>query len=279
MRIHILSDVHLEFQKWRRVWSIPDADVHVLAGDIGVGLQGIAWALKTFTKPVIYVAGNHEFYGQRTMQDWWRKARAAVAGTHVSLLENDGVTMEAHGERVRFLGATLWTDYALFGADRREEMMAEAGRTMTDFSSIFLSRRGSLCGPDAPYESGSRHRAGDRLTPANALAMHQASKDYLERELLAAAGSTCERTVVVTHHAPSALCLIDGEANEKTDAAYASQLDHLVGQADLWIHGHIHDALDFTLPTGGRIAMNCRGYADSGKDAVTGFDPRRVIEV
>jgi len=60
MKIHILSDVHLEFGKWPREIDVNaiDADVTILAGDIGVGLAGLDWALG-FTRPVIYVCGNH----------------------------------------------------------------------------------------------------------------------------------------------------------------------------------------------------------------------------
>lgn len=90
MKIHILSDIHLEFGKWRRTEDANaiDADVTVLAGDIGLGLSGLDWAL-TFRRPVIYVLGSHEFYGQRPMQTLWRKARAKVQGTPVHLLDND----------------------------------------------------------------------------------------------------------------------------------------------------------------------------------------------
>jgi len=95
MKIHVLSDIHLEFGKWPDAIDINaiDADVTVLAGDIGVGLEGIQWAL-SIERPVIYVFGNHEFYGQRPMHDLWRKAREKVAGTHVHLLENDAALID-----------------------------------------------------------------------------------------------------------------------------------------------------------------------------------------
>ncbi|GAB1537707.1 hypothetical protein NUACC21_03600 [Scytonema sp. NUACC21] len=62
MKIQILSDLHLEFQPFH----IPhtDADVFVLAGDINLGKKGVAWAVENIpSKPVIYVLGNHEYYG------------------------------------------------------------------------------------------------------------------------------------------------------------------------------------------------------------------------
>ncbi len=64
MRIHILSDLHLEFAPFFP--SPVDADVVVLAGDTHTGRNGIKWALQAFPdRPVIYVLGNHEFYGQK----------------------------------------------------------------------------------------------------------------------------------------------------------------------------------------------------------------------
>lgn len=111
MKIHILSDLRFEFGRWPKGIDVNaiDADVTVLAGDIGVGLEGIGWAL-TNNRPVIYVMGNHEFYGQCPMNDLWRKAREKVADTHIHLLENESVLIDdPHnpGECVRFIGATL----------------------------------------------------------------------------------------------------------------------------------------------------------------------------
>jgi len=104
MKPHILSDIHLEFGKWPKNIDVNaiDADVSVLVGDIGIGLDGIDWAL-TINRPVVYVMGNHEFYGQRPMVELWRKAREKTAGTHVHLLENESMTLNG----IRFLGCTL----------------------------------------------------------------------------------------------------------------------------------------------------------------------------
>lgn len=48
MKLHVLSDLHLEFAEF-----IPEpiaADVIVLAGDIGLTSAGVAWARKSFPK-------------------------------------------------------------------------------------------------------------------------------------------------------------------------------------------------------------------------------------
>lgn len=281
MKLHIVSDVHLEFGKWPKDVDVNtiDADVTVLAGDIGVGLEGLQWAL-TLERPVIYIMGNHEFYGQRPMNDLWRKARAKVEGTNVHLLENESILIEdpRHpGERVRFVCATLWSDFAILGKDRQQECMDAAMHEMTDYHVIYVSRRGN-----SVAEPGftTRHQ-GDRLIPRKTLSLHQESRSFLERELarLPPAEDVAEswrKTVVVSHHAPSVLSLTDQQAAAPLDAAFASSLDHLIGNADLWVHGHTHVRADYRVGNG-RVVSNPRGYL--GSEVVPEFDASFVVEI
>lgn len=256
MKLHILSDLHLEFHRWPRAWDVAsiDADATVLAGDIGVGLLGVEWALSALSRPTVLVLGNHEFYGQRTMDKLFAAVRRKCAGSHVHLLENEAIVI---GD-VRFVGATLWTDFALLGKDRQAECMAEARQFMTDYQRI----RTGTWGP-------SRHPA--KLTPAQSLRRHRDSRAYLEAAL---ADPGIPRTVVVTHHAPSVRSLL-GE-RDLLDAAYASDLEALVPRADLWIHGHTHAVADYRIgPT--PVLCNPRGYADRGPESVPGFRWDRVV--
>ena len=60
MKLHILSDIHLEFADF----TPPKTDVIVLADDIGKVAKWIHWGRRTFPdKPILYVPGSHEFYG------------------------------------------------------------------------------------------------------------------------------------------------------------------------------------------------------------------------
>ena len=75
MKIQLLSDLHNEFlrsgkqhadKKWQGFIPDSDADIIILAGDIDTGTQGLEWAIaesERLAKDIIYVAGNHEFYG------------------------------------------------------------------------------------------------------------------------------------------------------------------------------------------------------------------------
>ena len=77
------------------------------------------------------MAGNHEFYGHHW--DAHLALLRAQAGLHgIDFLENDTVTIDG----IRFLGATLWTDFAYFGASRRSQNIRLAEHALNDFRLI-----------------------------------------------------------------------------------------------------------------------------------------------
>jgi predicted phosphodiesterase len=269
MRIHALSDIHLECGDWSREPDVRtiDADVTVLAGDIGVGLQGVEWAIKAFDRPTIYICGNHEFYGGVPMPDLNAQLRARCKGTHVHFLENESVVIEG----VRFLGCSLWTDFQLRGQDEAStnKAMRYAGEYMTDYQVITV-------GTQASDKSGPFKRLrAEMLTPQYTQDFHWASAAWLQAALSQPFAGT---TVVVTHHAPSARSLSKEKEATLIGAAYASNLEHLLGAARsaLWIHGHVHEPRDYQI-SGTRIICNPRGYLPSHR--VMEFDPALVVTV
>jgi predicted phosphodiesterase len=139
MKLLISSDLHLEFAKFSPVWNglriDEGVDVVVLAGDICEGTQGIRWARETFiTKEIVYIAGNHEYY-DRHWEALQQDMRSTATRMDVHFLDQDSV--ELFG--VRFLGATLWTDFALFGKEKKPTAMFEAERYMNDYKCIQTS--------------------------------------------------------------------------------------------------------------------------------------------
>jgi|WetSurMetagenome_2_1015567.scaffolds.fasta_scaffold106420_1 hypothetical protein len=110
MRIWVLSDLHTEFAPF--VAPPVNADLLIAAGDIGVGLHGIEFLTTLAPLPVIYVAGNHEYY-HHALPKLTLELRKHCAGTNVHFLENDAFDFRG----IRFLGATLWTDFQLLGKD------------------------------------------------------------------------------------------------------------------------------------------------------------------
>lgn len=245
LRLRILSDLHREFAPA----DLPEvaADVVVFAGDTDRGIRGVAWARKRFPDtPVLYVAGNHEHYGERIGR-LHEKLREAATGSNVVILENE--TYEFGG--YRFFGATLWTDFNLFG-DRLTAMLA-AGMKEKGMNDYRLIRR----------------RDTGRLQPKHTALLHADSRLALTR-FLAAGDRT--RSVVITHHAPSIRSLPERKHLDPVSAAYASNLEDLLASHGpaLWIHGHIHTAVDYAIgPT--RVVSNPLGYPDPARARSSGF--------
>lgn len=231
MKLHILNDLHTEFEDFEPPPT--DADVVILAGDIGVGLGGLRWAEDRFPdRPVIYVPGNHEFYHHDIALIDELKAQAPE---NIHVLNDDPLIIDG----VRFLGSVLWTDFGLFGEADKYFAMQQVRRQMTDFSII---------------------RNGDRLfTPEDANRLHSASRDWLAVML---AESFDGKTAVVTHHAPSSLSVHARYARNLLTPAFASNLENLMGgdRVVLWVHGHMHDPFDYEV-YGTRVVCNPRGYA------------------
>lgn len=247
MKLHVLNDLHIEFAKFEP--PATDADVVVLAGDIGVGLEGLYWAEACFAgKPVIYVPGNHEFYHHDITLIEEMKACAADS---IHVLDDDEVDIGG----VRFLGCVLWTDFALFGEVDKYFAMQRARQGMNDFAIIQCR--------------------GRRFTPEDALRRHAASRNWLANRLTEPFDG---KTVVVTHHAPSSGSVSPRFAHDPLTPAFVSNLEELMGgnRVALWIHGHTHDPFDYQV-RGTRVVCNPRGYAPY--DLTPDFRPGFVVAV
>jgi Icc-related predicted phosphoesterase len=248
MRLHILSDLHLEFQAFTP--PAVEADAVILAGDVGTGRSGLEWALKTLPdRPVIYVVGNHEFYGH-TLEQLMEELREMAAGTHIHLLENESFRI---GDII-FLGAALWTDFALNGDLVLAEILAQTG--MNDYKRIRTS-------PD--------HRA---LRPSDTRRFHLESRRWLENQLFGLKG---RKVVVVTHHAPSPQSIPSAFEGNAFNPAFASDMSPLIAETEarLWVHGHIHRRSDYRIGKT-RVLANPRGYPTESRE---GFDPGLIVEI
>lgn len=92
MKIQLLSDLHIEFGAFEYIDV--GADVVVLAGDIHTKDRGVKWAIDTIKdKPVIYILGNHEFYG-KAYPKLIGELKQLSKGTNVHVLENDVMSID-----------------------------------------------------------------------------------------------------------------------------------------------------------------------------------------
>lgn len=269
MIIHFASDLHLEYLNKRfpdylrvdRLYT-PFADVLVLAGDIHVGTEMVN-KFGHWPHPVLYVPGNHEFY-DTAIEPHVAKIKEAAKNTAMVVLSRD----EYIDQGVRFLGCTLWTDYQLMGTGGRQlaSMFACEAR-IADHRKIM-----------------GVQRVGQGFSAQQAYELHLQERAWLEEKLNEPFDG---KTVVITHHAPSRGSIHPRFRGDPCNAAFVSDLDDLVMKADLWIHGHVHDAFDYQVG-------KCRVVTNPGSYATTlgkvkspeelefenpHFDPQKVIEI
>jgi predicted phosphodiesterase len=279
IRILYMSDLHLEMERWRLPvpgWpaflarhraiaahpargpilsDLGKIDLIVMAGDIHNGLRGIVYAdqvAKFLNAPVVYLAGNHEFYHQQMDQllPAFFTAAAHTKG-RVHFLENALASFTFSGQRLNVLGCTLWTDYELHGHAPTAMRIAE-GR-MNDHLMIRYN--------NAPF------------VPETALVHHRQSRIWLHKTL-----SRLHKTepgaknLIVTHHAPSPSFL--GKRTGAIAPAYGS--DMLIEFAHLspaaWIHGHTHHQHD-SVEEGIRLVSAPRGYVAYDGAATLDYRP------
>lgn len=255
MKLFIISDLHLELGELplevggRRIDD--GADVVVLAGDVMNGPGGPAWARQAFpAKEIVMVGGNHELYEQDWV-DGIERLREEAARHGIHFLEDQSVELGG----IRFLGTTLWTDFCLHGENLQAKRMLEVADLMTDFKEITV--------------------ANDALEPWFVLGRHKVSRQWLQEEL-----QRCDfsRTVVVTHHAPHVSSIERYDTYKPVAAAYASNLEDLMGYAGLWIHGHVHEAADYDIH-GTRVVCNPRGYLAPDGNSLSGWDPCFTVDI
>jgi Calcineurin-like phosphoesterase len=279
MQIQLLSDLHLEVHPDFRPIPAPQADVLVLAGDIGSYQAGSLLAQRGDTDfgltrfsprhgwptPVLFVPGNHEYDGL----DWDTthiRLRDTCERLGITWLEKTTHVLQASkGPPVRFVGTTLWSDFDALAAPASPSGGLTAALRAREkafrAANYYLHKTG-----------GTRHGEPVLADTVRTLALE--CQAWLSAELHTpfAAGPT----VVVTHFAPS-LCSADPRYGlTPGTAGFCNTLDHWLPQAQLWLHGHLHCPIDY-LRAGCRVVANPLGYA--GKGEQTRFDPLRCISV
>ena len=290
MKIGIISDVHAEFfPSGTRLYTPPEQgevrpplhpygpdlsilngkiDLLILAGDVAVGSGtcDLLRAIRSYLDvPVAYVMGNHEPY-QGTIEILLRTFREELAGSGVHFLDCDELVLDAaDGKRVRILGCTLWTNFALFGDHNVEPCMIAAGRLISDYRWI-----GTGGGP----ESWNWER-GRKLDPADTLAFHKRDHAWLEAKLESPFDG---ETVVITHMCPSRKSVPERFKTSGLSAAFSSNLDELIlrTRPALWVHGHTHDSFDYRI---GKTRVVCNPWGYYGRELNPEFREDLVVEI
>ena len=256
MKLKVLSDLHLEHYVDCQVFYVGEGDILVLAGDIlcakhfktdgylrAVYNRFLDDCAKNYNK-VLYVMGNHEFYGYN-----YEGAKNKIKQNlpdNFHLLDNDTVTIN----NWNFIGFTFWTD---FRNENALEMM-EAEQCMNDYKVIRI---------------GNKYR---KLNANDTLGFHKESKKYLLNQL----ETLNENVFVITHHSPTYQS-VPPQYKKHANGAYCSNLDDLIlnhPQIKYWVHGHTHTQFNYMI---GECNVICNPGGYPGQ--ATGFDPNYILNI
>ncbi len=258
MRLQILSDLHLETETFTAE-PAPGAELLVLAGDIDRGWEGLR-QFAGWPVPVVFVAGNHEFDG-RDLDQAAVDLRAHCDGMGLRMLYRDSaIFTDDGGRRIRFCGTVRWSDFDLFGESGR----ARALRAGSYFQRVMGATRFGQ-----PFDAEAVRVLGTEC------------RGWLDKTLVESSSGQWDKTVVVTHFAPSLRSADPRYGPQPTTASFCNADDDLIPRADLWIHGHLHCRHDYRVTRPGmlatRVVCQARGLVNKGE--TEGYDPLRIIEI
>lgn len=214
MKIQYCSDLHLEFDQNNRFLRFkplkPCAEVLILAGDI-VPLHEKYYSDPFFRfvsdhyEQVFWIPGNHEYYS-RSVSDYRSSFNISFLG-NINLVNN----IKLNHKGIDFIFSTLWSEIGKTNEKKIEQ-------SVSDFHCITENN--------------------ELLTIAGFNRLHQAGLSFLKQSLK----GKNDKTVVVTHHLPSALCNAPQHAKSPINEAFCVDLTEMIEtcNANFWIYGHSH---------------------------------------
>lgn len=236
-----ISDLHFENDKNKKYHEFIDhknSDVIILAGDIASGTKAIDFIkyLIDLGYIVIYIIGNHEYYGfdiETLNNEWYETAKNNES---LYFLNNDSVVIG----KTEFFGTTLWTSLGK--------------KTKDSNIDFFVREHIKNCGDLKGIKNSNFKNITD---------YHFESVDYLKKEL---PKTESEKVVVISHHLPTYESVHIKYRNERfkySNFLFYSSLENLICEnfINFWIHGHTHETFDYTIYDT-RILCNPRGYKD-----------------
>lgn len=245
MLVKLISDLHLGYNA---PFNYVDAgeQVCILAGDIGVGMRGVEWAEKAIPShiQVLYVPGNHEYYGHDYVflnQDY---GNYNLKGTNVKILMEDSIVIED----IEFFGTSLWVDFKLYSDQ------VKGGRDWKN----------------GLNDSRYIQNGGCYINEVDVISWYERSIKYLEKV------STDKTAVLITHHCPD-LSVAPKYRNDPYTPGFASCIPtDIHSKFQFHFHGHTHCSMNYQYPYGTKVRCNPRGY---GTENYTEFESQYLIEI
>lgn len=246
MKIKYVSDLHMEFGGDINTIFQTDADVLILAGDITT-YKSIFDTLRLiadkFKKAVIFVPGNHEYYGisRKYLDEIFKKVDLP---NNLHILLNDTITING----ILFAGGTGWWD-----------------------------------GSNDPYKIGTldaRTRINDfrlieDLNADNLFGVLWGEEAYRFFSSVLNLGMP---TICISHNAPSIRSIAFQFRSSTLNICFANDWENLFNHSNLkaWIHGHTHVTFDYTI-NDIPVLCNPKGYYKYEENPE--FDPNKIFEI
>jgi predicted phosphodiesterase len=252
----LYSDLHLEFNN---PFAIPKdtqkaADILILAGDI-ISFEypeALLNLVKTWDKPILFVAGNHEYYNNReSIADSNQKFRDFIYKhlPQIYFLDNESITIEG----VTFFGGTMWTDFQ----KGNPVIMQRIQGSINDFKKIQAS---------ATY----------KMSVHDQYNLYWVFRDKLSSFLQSSDKN--KPVVVITHYSP----IINPDSifpvSDFTSAFCATGIQDLFYELptnSLWFYGHTHESDYRSL--GDQLIIVSNPYGYHLHQVNKGFDPKGVL--
>ncbi len=272
MNIQLLSDLHLESNPSFVPQPASGADVLVLAGDIGsyqtsssLTKLGIAdFGLGRFANwpcPVVFVPGNHEYDGQE-FDAAHARLQEVCKRLGFTWLEREVAVMGG----VRFVGCTLWTDFDALTSTQAMTGPVTVGQQLAARDKAFRAANFAL-------KKNHALQSGEPMLADAVRELGLQNQAWLRQALASSFSGT---TVVVTHFAPSLRSADPRYGVNPGTAGFCNALDDLLPKAQLWLHGHLHCPIDYTVGNC-RVVANPLGYARKNEQLY--FKPQSCITV
>lgn len=249
---NLISDLHLEVEPVK----LKGGKVLLLSGDVMEASNLLEPLGQAFLKEcakfeqVIYVMGNHEYYG--SVFDEVQAHVKANLPDNVTLLQRESMMVDD----VMVIGATLWTD-----CRKSDPMVMHTLRVnMNDFHCI------------GKVNDESKETLVFR--PADSIVEFEKDFAYIKETVEA---NPNKQIVVCTHHAPSELSLHPKYQTTPTfrlmNGGFASDLSEFImdnPQIKVWTHGHTHTSFAYMLGDT-RVICNPKGYSNENREFKSNF--------
>ena len=238
MKLHILSDLHLERDPSFELKNVNDSDILILAGDIGdpnsKEYKDLIQSASKMYKYIFIIKGNHECYNYTIQETDGIINYICKEYNNVYYLNRSYIDID----NIRIIGTTLWSNII---DSQRENINI----FIRDFQLI---------------KNWSIDTYNLEHTKDIAFIKEQIEKSLNDNKEL----------VVVTHHPPTQLNTSNPEYNNSPlSSAYSSNLEYLLGNPiKLWIYGHTHYSSQQEL-NNTKLVSNQKGIISQS----IGFDP------